>query len=393
MPDKSNPINLLVSSIKDVEVISLGSSKESLPEDHLAFPLKSVGLYFGIKPGTTPEQQFHIREKLNDCIVALDHHSELAQKYTVLKRDSHSLLEASAQSNFESQLLQNLATFLGNTDQFGVVKNEQVLLSESLSEHTVKIISLQLASRDEHSIRVSTGELYACRYEGYVVIVERSKPLSETEKKHIKLTLKYITLQQAQASLDQAMKLLLDNWSDSDAYIAHSVEVTLQKSLDNLVKEASVDPLTLAFNRRYVNRHVENLNKQEIPFSVIITDIDHFKKVNDTFGHDVGDQILCEFVDIMNRHSQPGDIVGRWGGEEFIMILQTECSEDAIQRAEKIRSEISVYKFSSGTGITASFGVSNQSPAKEDFIELVREADKALYRAKQTGRNRVELKQ
>jgi diguanylate cyclase (GGDEF)-like protein len=122
---------------------------------------------------------------------------------------------------------------------------------------------------------------------------------------------------------------------------------------------------------------------------VIIIDIDHFKEVNDTFGHQVGDEILKQFAQLLHVSLRATDIAGRWGGEEFLIICPNTDMTDLLSVAENLRNKIVQHDFAHGTAsITASFGV-NIFDTTKDMHTIIKEADDALYYAKNSGRNRV----
>lgn len=124
--------------------------------------------------------------------------------------------------------------------------------------------------------------------------------------------------------------------------------------------------------------------------SFLFLDIDHFKNINDTYGHDVGDEVLKTVANTLKKDLRVGDIVARWGGEEFIAILLGANEEQAKMKAEQIRAEVEkiVFEKPEGLKITISIGVSEFEDGKT-FEDLVKHADEALYASKQNGRNRV----
>ncbi len=124
--------------------------------------------------------------------------------------------------------------------------------------------------------------------------------------------------------------------------------------------------------------------------SFLFLDIDHFKNINDTYGHDIGDEVLKTVADTLKKDLRVGDIVARWGGEEFIAILLGANEEQAKMKAEQIRGEVEkiVFEKPEGLKITISIGVSEFEDGKT-FEDLVKHADEALYASKQNGRNRV----
>ena len=137
-----------------------------------------------------------------------------------------------------------------------------------------------------------------------------------------------------------------------------------------------------------------NIKKYELYediFSLLMLDIDYFKNVNDTYGHDVGDYVLKELCSTIKNMIRKTDIFGRWGGEEFLLILPNTNKDEAISIATKIRNIIENHKFDYIPQVTISIGVSvyNEKSRKEIFLKKV---DDALYKAKSSGRNCVEYK-
>ena len=122
--------------------------------------------------------------------------------------------------------------------------------------------------------------------------------------------------------------------------------------------------------------------------SLTILDIDYFKRVNDSYGHHIGDSVLIEISELLKANVRESDYIGRWGGEEFLIICPETQLDGSIQFIEKLRKKIENYDFSVVGKQTASFGISIYS--KEDTIEsIIKRADAALYQAKETGRNKV----
>ena len=141
---------------------------------------------------------------------------------------------------------------------------------------------------------------------------------------------------------------------------------------------------------------MKQLAKQHTNICLVMADIDYFKIVNDTYGHVVGDEVLKEVATQLNNNLRSDDISGRWGGEEFIMLLPNTSSKKALEIVERIRNNIATTPFqvSSSNHIfntTISFGVSEGSTNKYTFKQLIEQADIALYRAKNNGRNRSEV--
>jgi diguanylate cyclase (GGDEF)-like protein len=166
----------------------------------------------------------------------------------------------------------------------------------------------------------------------------------------------------------------------------------------NLHRMAMTDPLTGIANRR----HIEELARRALahagahgePLCVLVLDVDHFKAVNDAFGHAVGDQVLVRVAQACKQALRRFDLLGRMGGEEFLIVLPDTSLEVAMQIAERLRRKVESLPLASlapGLQITASVGAAETDHEADDLPELVRRADTAMYRAKDAGRNRVEM--
>lgn len=157
-------------------------------------------------------------------------------------------------------------------------------------------------------------------------------------------------------------------------------------------RQATTDVLTGLANRRRLDdelaRQFAASARHHLPLSVVLIDIDHFKDVNDRYGHDVGDVALTEVARRLHATSRYSDLVGRWGGEEFLIVAGDTDLEDAIALAERCRRTIADDPAAGVGHVTASFGVATAA-ADDDPRMLVRRVDNALYTAKRDGRNRV----
>lgn len=173
-----------------------------------------------------------------------------------------------------------------------------------------------------------------------------------------------------------------------------SSEVSLAKRLEALNARVAVDPLTKIANRSEIDRVHDELvrvaSDTDSPLAMLICDLDFFKSINDEYGHQAGDEALMHFAAILKRFKRAGDLVGRYGGEEFVMLC-AECDVNCIsERAEGIRTTLENTRFSflEQKSVTASFGVTQLQPG--DTAEtMLRRADRALLKAKESGRNRV----
>ncbi len=177
--------------------------------------------------------------------------------------------------------------------------------------------------------------------------------------------------------------------------ILHFLETTsaeLDQHNQELGRIATTDRLTRIYNRWELENKINGMMKLSAAYkahvSLIFMDIDHFKKINDTYGHDVGDMVLRETVNLIKENLQPQHVFGRWGGEEFLYALPDTNLEEARAFAEKLRVQIENNCYLTAGKVTMSFGVT-QLAEEDDMNSLVKRADQALYMAKETGRNRV----
>lgn len=160
---------------------------------------------------------------------------------------------------------------------------------------------------------------------------------------------------------------------------------------------AHTDALTSLHNRRYfeqlAEQHLTLARSTRYPVCLLLFDVDHFKKINDNYGHDIGDEMLKLIGEVTSKHTRPDDLLARFGGEEFIMLLPNTDQRQAQKIAERIREEICQHAFKIGDDkvihTSISIGFANFLPYCHDLRSLIKCADLALYTAKQQGRNRV----
>lgn len=160
-----------------------------------------------------------------------------------------------------------------------------------------------------------------------------------------------------------------------------------------ILRLATIDNLTGLFNRHAfqdkLSSEINRVSRYGKPLSVLMYDLDHFKRINDNFGHEMGDTILLKVSELVRDNIRAVDVAGRWGGEEFLVLMPEADGEKAKQVAEKLRKVIASHQFAAVGQVTASFGVTQYKPG-ETAQALLRRADDAVYLAKHQGRNRVE---
>ncbi|HFQ90187.1 MAG TPA: diguanylate cyclase [Desulfobulbus sp.] len=179
--------------------------------------------------------------------------------------------------------------------------------------------------------------------------------------------------------------------------LAHHITISFANA--RLYSMAVTDGLTSLYTKRYFNlkidEYVDHFHEGETGFCVMILDLDHFKEVNDTHGHPVGDRVLVRIADLVRENIRHGDIPCRYGGEEFVVLLKGESQADAVRIAERIRRSVAEHSFEIGSigpfHRTISIGLACFPRHADTAVDIVAAADAALYRAKAKGRNRVEV--
>jgi len=180
---------------------------------------------------------------------------------------------------------------------------------------------------------------------------------------------------------------------ESDMYVVEFSDVTaLEERSKEFENRSNYDPLTRIYNRRrfleLLDAGIKNAIRINHELSIVFFDIDHFKNINDTYGHNTGDEVLKGLSSLTAATIRSTDIFARWGGEEFLILIESTSLENATRMAEKLRKTIAAYSFPDVKNITCSFGVTSYS-RDETGETFISRADSALYRAKEGGRNRV----
>lgn len=165
----------------------------------------------------------------------------------------------------------------------------------------------------------------------------------------------------------------------------------LEATNKTLKKAAETDHLTGIGNRRFLDHKISTFKGQDIQMAFLLIDVDHFKDINDTFGHDAGDKVLVAIAENINRLCRKDDLFARIGGEEFVILTMNSDEKSACYFAERVRSSIEVMARPFESKVTASIGVAFGNMNNANYDELYKKADIALYSAKDKGRNKVLL--
>jgi len=321
-----------------------------LPEPLSGYILTLVDI---TKNEAIKEELISVQEHLSETQMALEHLSEQFKVTFDIAINGIALLDEN-----------------GNTTYINRALIEMFEYNEDYTKH----LGLGLLVKDEESAQL---------------LLESSKNGETIDKMHLHCN----TRNGEKRDIDLTMGYLPDLKQyymvvqDITKAMAYTAE--LKRSKQTLEQRVIKDCLTTAYNRSYMEERLEHLMLVEKePFGFIILDIDHFKEVNDTYGHIVGDDVLINLVELLKKQLRKGDTLSRFGGEEFVVILPYASHEQTLKIASKLQKIIEESTFEGSPSITCSFGVESFD-GTQDKRTLLLSADKALYKAKENGRNRV----
>jgi diguanylate cyclase (GGDEF)-like protein len=204
-----------------------------------------------------------------------------------------------------------------------------------------------------------------------------------------------VVLVQDKEGIEYSMALSFNYYKDEHFVVTfNDISGTIQEQI-MLQKKVLIDSLTGAYNREFFASNIDSIiddtSKRGRAVGILFFDIDHFKNINDTYGHDIGDKVLKELVARVSDSIRESDYLIRWGGEEFIVLIAIRSLKGATRVAEHLRSMIENHSFEEVKSITCSFGVTVLHHDHENIEEAIKRADQALYRSKESGRNRITM--
>jgi diguanylate cyclase len=179
--------------------------------------------------------------------------------------------------------------------------------------------------------------------------------------------------------------------------IAYNLAMDLHRKKEQMQYLSRTDGLTGLFNRAYwelrAKEEIARARRNYTPLALVLVDVDHFKRVNDTYGHAQGDLVLQQLAQLLQRNLRETELLGRYGGEEFVVVLPGSTKQEAFKTAERLREAVAELKFGDQAGqalhCTISLGVAAFADGLGDFSSWLKAADKALYQAKRQGRNQT----
>lgn len=395
--------------IPGVEVVDLSSSEHSSSRGSSHY----TGHHYTL-PGnrfkivSANELDYRQRVQIYELIDAFSVSQEQIESY---QSKSHQLINL---VNFSCQLLdfdasiasefEQLFSFITEYGDYAIFRHSKLLASSSIKTQHIEAILMHLEQRSEVRIKSNYGITTAFREQDFTLILVTQQEPEPLLLQMIRTSLEVIEASaRAQERLSE-LKQIESNYAtyeasyDGASYSEEDKDTlaekyqALKRQFEKTLHLAMTDSLTHCLNRRKMEQllaeQVASCEASEGEFSLIMLDIDHFKSINDTYGHDAGDQVLITLTKLLNKQLRANDQISRWGGEEFIIILPDTSSESAVKLCERLRKKISEHQFSIPQQVTASFGVSTFKQGA-DLEALLKRVDDALYQAKGSGRNRV----
>lgn len=309
----------------------------------------------------------------------------------------HSLIEGTTMNVTYQSTRQNLST-TGEKTLMNASSLHVMLQSGSIKEATFQI---GLTSEGELNTlqQIRQNFFVGITFAFIVLLIVLHLTLLKHLKEYDSLTRLLIDFNEDRLSIKNFIKtarMAIQRYTTPEVQkIAEALFKMGQKVADtqnSLKLLSTIDQLTTLYNRRKLEEVMEQKIKEasrDQPFAAIMLDIDHFKKINDTYGHEIGDTVLIQVAEVMKNTIRASDIIGRWGGEEFLLVLPATSLEGAVTLAEELRCHIETHPFSHyDTLVTVSLGVTVYREGDTQNT-LLKRADTALYKAKNAGRNGV----
>ena len=273
-----------------------------------------------------------------------------------------------------------------------ILKSQKFFSLKELHTLNLKIkndVSKKIQTKEKFTLNFQDDNLFSGNY-----IDIEFLPVKNIKNKQVAYIVHY-KIDERMNLLIHKYKMLLLSLTFLSLLIAFVVGMLLKKAKvreENAKNIAMYDRLTHIYNRHGLDElmrlKIADFNRHKRDLSIIFFDIDHFKHVNDQYGHAVGDDVLMKLAALVESNIRESDIFARWGGEEFVIVLSETALHDARILAEKIRMRIELYNFEKPSKLTCSFGVTEMYQ-NESEQEMMKRADEYLYRAKELGRNRV----
>lgn len=395
-----------ISGIEDLEIVDTNLQQSS---SRRLIPLAQVP-YFLAVPVTVDYRVIYHCKLLCEQILRCEEIHETSQAQVIALQDGMTRILRSLQHlSMDNTMAVNAFDFLGDLGRYALYRDRKLLINTGLDRVTLETSRLKLRKNGNFDQFVRTGELLGYRTEHFTIIVDSDEVLPTMTKEVIQLHLQLLTKIDAHQRIIQKLEMMNTNLeslvAERSAELLHNNELLLEEKRkvddvnerlhsmnEQLDRLSRLDPLTGVSNRRdLLERMQVELNRQRHTSCLLVCDLDYFKSINDTYGHDAGDYILRTVATAFQAGLRHTDILCRYGGDEFVIFMPDISLAAGRRIAERLRDHIAkmpiIYDEQSIT-LTLSIGVA-ACTAKLSISESFREADRNLYQAKMHGRNHV----
>jgi len=382
-----------------LEMVQQVAGLELLPAHSMPIEDRTVTIAPGlvVRTGTEVSNRalVEVRDRFRLALEDRDRVAQLEAENQLLSERVGVLLAAMSDRHADETTIPSSFDFLSPETRWAVLKDGAALVDRGIDRHSQVVESRRMESISEHSISIAEGERFCVRVAPYLVIIDAPGEIDEVRRQLVRLTVAQLAnthRQREQHELIERVRDLVTSRGPTPADVASGAASeygAVDEQVSALIEETIRDSLTRIYNRNKVTAVAAELNALGQPYSVVMADIDHFKAINDIYGHLVGDKVIVAVAALLDADSRPTDTVARWGGEEFVAVLPDTPLAEASEIANRWREQIADQQVEDAA-FTCSFGVCDSMPGMR-FEQILQRADLALYEAKSKGRDRVEL--
>lgn len=392
-PNVAPETPLLHELIARARSVALFAVPADAPADWKHLPLTRE-LTAALRDPLPNRETLELRDHLQGLLGSQQAATELAQQNDLLIAHIDQMLASVVERQMDETGIATMFDFVGPNVSYAVIRHGSVLYNRGIDQHSVTVETRRMQLSSEHSCPISNGERFVLQSEPYIAIIDSPERIGFVAKQLIRLSLTQLGAQFRQRELHEMIERLYSMFTGgastphgpgpTDSSRLGAVEDRFVEVLDATLR----DSLTQTYNRTKTEQVMSTLCASGQPFAAVLADIDHFKQVNDDFGHLEGDRVIVEVASALEDGRRSNDVVARWGGEEFLVLLPDSDVSTAAEVAEKMRCRIESTIRVGDRHVTASFGVAAHRVG-ESPDGLFERADSALYAAKHAGRNTV----
>ncbi len=394
MAENTRPLPQLLNTLGPLLLLR---DPAAAPAGHRCVALDREGIWIAVPAGCPPATLLAAKQHLQHLLGLDSREHELAQLSQLLGQGMVELLQSLGERSLDETRIASMFGFLGPATRYAVRREGVLLFNAGLDDHTLHISQRRAQMLRVHSMQVDHGELFTCRSDMYEGCFLRSHPYTAVERALVELHLSLLARHTRQQTLCRALANINELFA-REFHSGHASGMvplddsqdaaTAERNFTTLLDAALKDSLTQAYNRNKTSELLTALCQRKVGFSLLLLDLDHFKRINDEHGHLVGDRVLVEVAQRLQSALRDRDVLARWGGEEFMVVTRGGTRADTLALAGRLREAVMSAPVEGQLQVSVSVGVT-QSRAGDSPEDVISRADAALYTSKRNGRNRV----